>query len=99
VDDAIALRQDRFFYMKSCAYCRSSDTLQLDAVQPYTWVDESVWTLTDYEFGRIFVTDVQILCDPCLRRKKQIWKKAKKEGGAWLQPYLIPVLPIRRASE
>ncbi len=87
-DHEIELRKDRFFFRKSCAYCRSSDNLQLDSVQPYTWVDESVWKLSDYELNQLFVTEVQILCDWCLRRKKQVWKAYKKEGGKWLLPYL-----------
>lgn len=87
-DDSVELRKDRFFFRKSCAYCGDNDNLQLDSIQPYTWVDDSVWKLSDYELNRLFVSDVQILCDSCLRRKKQVWKAYKKEGGNWLQPYL-----------
>lgn len=87
-DDSVELRKERFFFRKYCAYCKSSDKLQLDSIKPYTWVDESVWKLSDYELNKLFVTDVQILCDPCLRRKKQIWKRYRKEGGKWLEPYL-----------
>lgn len=98
-DDAVELRKDRFFYGQACAYCGSCDSLQLDAIQPFTWVDESVWTLTEYEFRRLFVSDVQVLCDPCLRRKKQVWKRYKKEGGKWLEPYLAdPIAPVKKAK-
>lgn len=74
--------------MKSCAYCGSCDTLELDRIQPYTWVDESVWTLPETEFKKLFITDIQILCNPCLLRKKRVWKQYRKEGGKWLEPYL-----------
>jgi hypothetical protein len=100
VDDSIQLKKDRFFFRKQCAYCGSSEDLALDALQPYTWVDEGVWTLNDWEFKRLFVTEVQILCDSCLRRKKQVWKRAKKEGGKWLAPYLeIPSKAITKVVD
>lgn len=84
----IELRKDRFFFRKSCAYCGSCDKLELDRVQPYTWVSEEVWKLSDYELNRLFVSEIQILCNTCLLRKKRIWKQYRKEGGNWLKPYL-----------
>lgn len=55
---------------------------------PYTWVKDSVWSLSDYELNSMLVVDLQVLCDFCLRRKKQIWKANRKEAGDWLKPYL-----------
>jgi len=87
-DDSVQLRKDRFFFRKTCAYCRSDDKLELDSIQPYTWVNDAVWQLSDYELNKLFISDIQILCNPCLLRKKRLWKSYKKEGGMWLQPYL-----------
>jgi hypothetical protein len=84
----VELRKERFFFRKRCAYCGACDRLELDSIEPYTWVDESVWELPDYDLNRLLITDVQILCDRCLRRKKQVWKAYKKEGGSWLKPFL-----------
>lgn len=90
MDHEVELRKERFFFRKRCAYCGSGEDLQLDSIQPFTWVDESVWRLSDYELNKLFVTDVQILCDPCLRRKKSMWKGFKKEGDKWVLSYLNP---------
>lgn len=87
-DDSVELRKERFFYRKTCAYCGSGDMLELDSVKPFAWVDESVWSLPPFEFTKLFITDVQILCNPCLLRKKRLWKSYRKEGGGWLTPYL-----------
>lgn len=87
-DDIVELRKDRFFHRKACAYCTSNDKLELDSIAPFTWVEESVWKLSDYELDCLFVSDIQILCNRCLLRKKRLWKAYRKEGGDWLLPYL-----------
>lgn len=82
------LRKQRFMFNKRCAYCSSTDNLELDHNTPYKWVPDSVWKLSDYELHMLFVSDIQILCNDCLLRKKRLWKSFKSEGGKWLQPYL-----------
>jgi hypothetical protein len=86
--DSVEERKKRFFYSKCCAYCRNLDDLEIDSIQPYTWADESIWKLSDYELEKLFVSDLQVLCNECLLRKKRLWKSFRNEGGEWLNFYL-----------
>jgi hypothetical protein len=84
----VEAKKERFFYRKRCAYCGTKNKLCLDSVKPFTWVGEEIWEKSEYDLNILLVCDIQVLCDRCLRRKKQVWKAYKKEGGDWLVPYL-----------
>ena len=74
----IDLRKKRFFFKKSCAYCNSEEMLELDKVEPYTWVTDSDWKLPEWEFHKFVLQECQVLCSDCYLRKKRVWNAIKR---------------------
>lgn len=84
--DTLTEKKANFFFKKKCAYCSSQDQLELDRIEPFTWVSDEHWKMSEFEFRKFVIEECQVLCNPCYLRKKRVWRAIKngEDIGLWL---------------
>ena len=78
----IANRRAKFFKDKVCK-CGSTESLQIDHVDPKTKVSHRVWSWSKERFDEE-IKKCQILCHECHKEKTRLWNLSRrKHGRTW----------------
>lgn len=77
--------KEKFFSSQQCAWCQSLEQLELDRVNPLEYQTDDIWTWDLYRREKHIKDECQVLCGPCYRRKKSMWKKFRIDNEDWYQ--------------
>lgn len=80
--------KESFFRHRHCAHCGSIGMLELDRVNPLAYPPQDIWEWDEWRREKFFKDELQVLCNPCLLRKKRLWRKYREENAWWYQEFV-----------
>jgi hypothetical protein len=85
-DDSVSEQtKENFFRYQRCAWCHSTEQLELDRVNPKQFQTDDIWKWETHKRELEIKNECQVLCGPCYRRKKSMWKQFRIANEPWYQ--------------